>query len=360
MTTPSKQSIFSSVDLARLIVDASPAGMLIVDSRGKIALANPQALQWFGYEEDDLLGQSIEMLIPMNMREGHQKHRTGYASNPHPRPMAAGRDLHGLRKDGSTFQIDISLHPIETPNEKMTLANIVDATPRHQAEKDRLLRQNMEKLALLGQLAGGVAHEIRTPLCIIGNDVYYLETIADQLNSDARDCIKEIKTAVSKANGIVSELLDFTRETTSKSEQCNLFDVVQPAIHLASIPSAVVVELDLTESEIPVAIDSDQIERIVVNLLTNAYQAMGESGKITIGMHTDAQSAYIRVTDIGPGVNAANLDLIFEPLFTTNAKGIGLGLAISRRYAQQNGGTLSLIDSSSSGTTFELKLPTTT
>lgn len=357
MNTPSKQSIFSSVDLARLIVDASPAGMLIVDSRGKIALVNPQALQWFGYDEEDLLGESIEILIPTDLRARHHEQRADYSSNPRARSMAAGRDLHGLRKDGSMFPVDISLHPIETPDEKMVLANVIDATSRHQAEKDRTLRQGMEKLALLGQLAGGVAHEIRTPLCIIGNDVYFLETIADQLNSDARDCIQEIKTAVSKANGIVSELLDFTRETASKSEPCNLADVIQPAIHLAAIPSAVELLLELPQTEIPVVIDGDQIERILVNLLTNACQAMGDSGKITIKLHFDSQWAYAHVTDSGPGINAADLAQIFEPLFTTKAKGIGLGLAISRRYAQQNGGTLALANSPCGGTTFELKLP---
>ncbi|GAB5403025.1 MAG: hypothetical protein Aurels2KO_12560 [Aureliella sp.] len=359
MNTPAKQSLFASTDLARLIVNASPAGMLIVDSAGQIVLVNPQARQWFGYSEEELLGQRIEILIPSDLRHNHKQLREGYAQQPRSRSMAAGRDLFGLRKDGSKFPVDISLHPIEAGEERMVLANIVDATNRHQAERDRAARRSMERLALLGQLAGGVAHEIRTPLCIIGNDAYFLETLADKLTPEARDCIEEIKTAVDKANGIVSELLDFTRDTTSNLQKANLLDVIAPSIRLAGIPDGVSIQESLADQSVDVAIDSDQIERILVNLLRNACQAMDDSGKIHIEISCEVDKAILRVSDDGPGIPVDHLDRVFEPLFTTKAKGIGLGLAIARRYAQQNNGHLELLESSTSGTVFQLSLPLT-
>ncbi len=360
MNTPAKQSIFASTDLARLIVNASPAGMLIVDSSGEIVLVNPQAREWFGYSEEELLGQRIEVLIPSDLRCKHQQLREGYTDHPRARSMAAGRDLYGLRKDGSKFPVDISLHPIQTEDQRMVLANIVDATSRHQAEKDRAARRSMERLALLGQLAGGVAHEIRTPLCIIGNDAYFLETMADQLSPEARDCIEEIKTAVDKANGIVSELLDYTRDTTSNRHEAKLQDVIAPAIRLAGIPNGVSIQQSLPDHGVEVVIDSDQIERILVNLLRNACQAMEDSGKILIEITYDQNAVLLRVCDNGPGIEEDNLDRVFEPLFTTKAKGIGLGLAIARRYAQQNNGHLELLESSTSGTVFQLSLPLAT
>lgn len=357
MNMTAKNSIYANAELGRLIVEASPCGMIIADAEGRIVLANPQALEWFGYSESELVGSRIEILIPDAHRGQHAEYRSRYASRPVPRPMAAGRDLFGRRRDGSEFPVDISLHPIETESGKLVLANIVDATLRQQSEKERETRQAMEKLALLGQLAGGVAHEIRTPLCVISNDVYFLQSIVNELGPDAQECINEIKSSVAKANRIVSELLDFTREPTSSLAQADLEEIIQSAIHMASIPREVNLRRQGVNSLFQVDVDRDQIERILINLLRNAVQAMRGEGELVVELELDAQCVKLRIGDNGPGIPKENRNRIFEPLFTTKAKGIGLGLAISRRYAERNGGELKLYNSTSSGTTFQLSLP---
>ncbi len=339
-----------------MIVDVSPAGMIIVDQNGKITLANPQALRWFGYEADELVGQRIEVLVADKHRKEHEATRTAYQHAPTPRDMAGGRDLYGRRKDGTEFPVDISLHPIETDSGPMILANIIDARPRHEAERNREMRASMEKLALLGQLAGGVAHEIRTPLCVISNDVYFLQSASEQLGEDARECVKEIGEAVAKANGIVSELLDFTRDISSEPESASVKAIVDSAVKLAAIAEPVALSVQVDE-DFDVLVDADQVERILVNLLRNGAQAIQGKGQVSLRVERRDSSAIFKVCDSGGGVKQADIDRIFEPLFTTKPKGIGLGLAVSKRYAERNGGQLVLTSSGDTGTTFELRLP---
>lgn len=350
-------AIFSDPRLFELIVEASPSGMLIADSEGTIILVNEKIVEWFGYAAEELVGQPVEVLIPVAQSSAHVTLRKRYSESPCARPMALGQDLYARRKDHSDFPVDISLHPIESKAGKLVLANIVNATQRRQAERDREARETMERLAMLGQLAGGVAHEIRTPLCVIGNDVYFLQTLADKLGPEGMECVSEIREAVAKANRIVSELLDFTREPDSAPEPVAVGPMIQAAISSASISP----EIKFLCAEIPndvcSDVDQDQIERILVNLLHNADQAQDGQGRIELDIRSVENDLIIDVIDWGPGIDNENRDKIFEPLFTTKPKGIGLGLALSKRYAERNKGSLTLQDGKSAGATFRLKIP---
>ncbi|MGI9471202.1 MAG: two-component system sensor histidine kinase NtrB [Rubripirellula sp.] len=351
-----RSSIHYDENLLYSIIEASPAGMLIVDEEGKIVLANRAAGEHFGYAIEELQRESIDMLIPKSHRSAHSAHRARYMSRPEHRSMAAGRNLFGKRKDGTQFPVDISLHPILVRDQPMVLANVLDATDRRRAEQEREQRLAMERLALLGQLAGGVAHEIRTPLCVIRNDAYFLKMLADQLSPEAQECVAEIDEAVGKAERIVSELLDFTRDP--KSERCDVdvAPLIESAIRDAGLPDFIEV-VRSGEDTHRVCVDADQIGRVLVNLIRNGYQAMGDSGKIQIQTSIDHDNVVIEVIDDGPGIDPENLHRVFEPLFTTKPKGIGLGLAVSRRYAEQNSGTLTVHNDGDCGACFQLTIP---
>lgn len=350
-------ALHTSEPLFRLIVEASPAGMLIVDSEGSIVLVNPQAQKDLGYSEQELLGESVEILIPAAHAAAHQAHRARYMSHPEPRSMAAGRDLFARRKDGTEFPVDISLHPLPTDSGVMVLANILDATSRRRAEQEADQRQAMERLAMLGQLAGGVAHEIRTPLCVIRNDVYFLQTMAEQLGPEGMECIEEINQAVGKANRIVSELLDFTREPPSNPEPVAVEDILIEALADYAIPTSVTFQRPELETPLYVHADREQIARIFTNLFRNAVQAMKGQGQLTLRIEDGESAIEMDVEDTGEGISEEHRERVFEPLFTTKANGIGLGLAVSKRYALRNHGDLTLAASPDGRTCFRLRLP---
>lgn len=345
--------------LFRLIVQASPAGLLLVDGQGKIVLVSGRALEFFGYGEAELIGQPVSLLIPAAHHAAHAEQMARYMSHPQTRTMAAGRDLFARRRDGSNFPVDISLHPLTTEHGTYILANILDATARRRAEREVKRQHTLERLAMLGQLAGGVAHEIRTPLCVIRNDAYYLQTLADQLGPEGRECVAEINQAVGKADRIVSELLDFTREPPTHLQPILLKAIIDEALANYPIPAGVVYrppDVELLEG-VAVEADGEQIARLLTNLFRNAVQAMQGSGVLSLTLSVDAKRVRLTVCDSGPGIKAESREAIFEPLFTTKANGIGLGLSISQRYAQWNRGQLELLDSSHSGACFRLTLP---
>lgn len=351
------ESIYGDRNLFRAVVEASPAGMLIADVEGRIVLANRAAAEQFSYSIDEMLELEVEQLIPESYRRAHRTHMARFMSQPEHRSMAAGRDLYGRRKDGTEFLIDISLHPIVFGEQQLVLANVLDATDRRRAAQEREQRQSMERLALLGQLAGAVAHEIRTPLCVIRNDAYFLEMLKDQLGEEGIECVAEINEAVGKAERIVHELLDYTRDPKSEPSDVELQELIDVAARAATLPDSIELRRCEAERGVRVHVDREQIERVLINLLRNAGQAMGESGSIDVQIERDDDSVTVEVIDSGPGIEPEYLDRVFEPLFTTKPKGIGLGLAVSRRYAERSGGTLTVSNTADRGACFRLKLP---
>ncbi len=354
---PTPEKLFQNHELFELIVAASPAGMIITNAEGEIVLANPRAEALFGYEVGELRHSKIERLLPAAHHSAHIEARSCYMAHPKTRTMAEGRDLFGLRKDGNEFPVDISLHPFTVGDSVLVLANVLDATDRKRAEKKREQDEAMKRLALLGQLAGGVAHEIRTPLCVIRNDAYFLSMLTDSLEPEAAECVKEINEAVGKADNIVSELLDFTRESPSTRSNTPLSKILSAAVKAAILPNRIHFECPPNDDQTDVLVDANQIERVLVNLFRNACQAIEGEGTIRVEIETCRSHVKVRVIDSGPGIHRENIDRIFEPLFTTKPKGIGLGLAISRRYVERNRGTLSVKNLPTGGACFELVLP---
>jgi signal transduction histidine kinase len=238
------------------------------------------------------------------------------------------------------------------------LAREVEAQSRElQATRVRLT--TTEHLAWLGQLAAGIGHEIRSPLSVIKNAAYYLNVRLTDADEAVRRNLDMIRQEVIASEKIVGHLLDFSRGRMLKRLPIDLNSLVKSTIEELSIPSHISLTTSLSREPISVSGDGELLARVIVNLAMNAIQAMPTRGTLSIAtfLSNDSSKALLEVSDTGKGIPSENIDKIFEPLFTTKAKGMGLGLALCRMLVQAHGGEIDVTSEAGKGTTFMLSLP---
>jgi signal transduction histidine kinase len=223
--------------------------------------------------------------------------------------------------------------------------------------QEKLIRA--ERLAAVGELASGVGHELRNPLNVIRNCAYLLEmSLVEKGDDEAAGTIKVLDKQVDIANKIVTDLLDFTRITPPSPSRVDLKSLVNECLSYITAPEHVSVRPRMNGHALYVRTDAEQIARVFTNIITNAFQAMsGKKGELDIDIGTEAGLAWAQFRDNGCGIPEENLGKIFEPLFTTKPRGIGLGLAISKRLVEHNGGRIEVSSRPGQGSTFTVKLP---
>ena len=222
--------------------------------------------------------------------------------------------------------------------------------------QEELVRK--EKLAILGQLAAGVGHELRNPLGVISNAVYYLETILSDADETTKEYLELISSEVRTSEMIVSDLLDLSRTRPAERERIEVFELITQILDRRNPPEGVEVDTQITPDLRPLFVDPRQTVLVFDNLITNAYQAMTEGGKLTIQAKTEEDRVHVSITDTGCGIPKENMEKLFEPLFTTKAKGIGLGLAVSKNLVEANRGSIEVVSEEDKGSTFTIILPT--
>jgi signal transduction histidine kinase len=213
---------------------------------------------------------------------------------------------------------------------------------------------------MLGQLAAGVGHELRNPLGVMSNAIYYLDFVLTDARPDVRDYLRILREQVTLSTKIVTDLLDSARISPANRRLTSVHSIVGAQVE--RLPRADHVQVDVAVSEeLPqVDVDPVHIGQAVYNLLTNATQAMGDSGgRIEVRAEPHGDDVALRIQDTGPGMSADVLERIFEPLFTTKARGIGLGLSVSRALVQANGGDISVWSEPGRGAIFTVTIPVT-
>lgn len=217
-----------------------------------------------------------------------------------------------------------------------------------------------ERLAMLGQLASAVGHELRNPLGVMTNAMYVIEQCSSDGPPLVREYVDLVRGQIAVSERIVGDLLDTARVRTPEAQAIDLRELVEEQVRRLEPTTTVTVNALIPDNLPPVRIDPVQLSQILFNLMTNAAQAMGDGGTLTIAAVADESDRQVKltVTDTGPGIPPETLDRIFEPLFTTKARGLGLGLWVSRNLASANGATLEAASSPGEGATFTLDMPT--
>ncbi len=223
--------------------------------------------------------------------------------------------------------------------------------------QEKLIRS--ERLAAVGELASGVGHELRNPLNVIRNCAYLLNmSLTDKADEESVNTLQVLDKQIDAANKIVTDLLDFTRIRPPQQLRADLKTMLNECVSYLTVPDNVKVNMNINGHTQPVRTDPEQMNRVFSNIISNAIQAMnGKGGELNIDANTEAEYVAVVFKDNGCGIPPENLEKIYEPLFTTKPKGIGLGLAISRRLVEQNGGKVEVASRPGEGTTFTVKLP---
>jgi len=349
------QELLESEKRYSVLVEEANDGIIIVQN-GKIALMNKKAAETFGYSKDE----SIELPVEKLVDEKHQQLvKEIYGPKIREKAFPATLEIGMITKKGEHIPVEISNTLIDYQSHPAILVIMRNIRDRKRMEEQR---SKLEKLAAMGQMATMVAHDLRNPLTAIRNAGYYIK------NSCPCHEMPRCKTAVEMldiieqetifANNIINDLLDFAASRPLQKKRQNVNKLVETSLMSSNIPENIKVERKIAE-KVTAVIDEQQLKRVFLNLIKNAVQAMPNGGKLTIKTRETKDHIEIAFTDSGRGISEENMDRLFQPLFTTKAKGIGIGLVICKRIVEQHGGTVELQSKVDKGTTSTIILPKT-
>lgn len=356
------------LDGLRMILDTAPNGILMVDESGRIVLANKELENLFLYESNELLGELIEVLVPGDAKASHPHSRKSFFDTPEPRAMGAGRDLNGLRKDGSLFPVEIGLNPLQSGDKRYVVASVVDITERKKAEK--ILKENLGELKRsnedLQQFAYVCSHDLQEPLRVISNYTQLLDRrYRGKLDENADDFIEFITDATSRMQILINDLLVYSRVQT-RAQQMREADcsfVVEKA--MANLKLAINendAKITIVDEPLPTVLgDDSQLIQLFQNLLGNAIKFRSqEPPVIKISTEEKPDSWIFRIEDNGIGFEmkyAQRIFVIFQRLHPKESyPGSGIGLAVCKKIVERHGGDMTVNSEPGLGTTFEFSL----
>ena len=341
----------------RAIVDTATEGIVTIDAQGHIETINGAALEMFGHDATDLIGKNVNVLMPPPFTGEHDGYIARYLRTGERRIIGIGREVVGLRRDGTTFPIDLAVGEGAIDGRRFFTAVIRDITDRIALQ--RKLAQ-AERLAAVGELAAGVAHEINNPINTMIN--------CAQLIQDGDDPTSNSKIVVEEGEriaDIVRDLLQFARDDRAEAQPTSLHEValrVQRLIGENWKRHGIALSIEVPES-LPLAhARPQQMQQVLLNLLINAKDAIVNANRKVrqVALAAEEHDGGVRfsVRDSGPGIDAEVLDHIFEPFVTTKRArgGSGLGLSISKSIVESYHGQLA-VESSDRGSEFTVWLP---
>jgi two-component system sensor kinase FixL len=351
----------------RTIVESVPNGIIMVDTTGSITLSNSEAEKMFGYDRGELLGKKVEALVPMRYQSNHPRDRDRFIDHPQKRQMGAGRDLSGLRKDGTEIPVEIGLNPIETPEGRYVLASILDISER-KAIDDKLHRaydEVQQKNQEMEQFVYTVSHDLKAPLVTSMSFIGFLkEDIVGQNYSDVIDSLQRLEKAHRRMQELINDLLQVSRigRMELHYEKVALKDVLEEVReNAAERIQATKATLKLAPDLPVITADRKRLAQALENLIGNAIKYTSDATHPLVQvLWSDAGSEiHVCVKDNGPGIDPqyhAKIFGLFQRL-DSSKEGTGVGLTIVSRIMQLHGGRVWVHSALGQGAEFWLAFP---
>jgi two-component system NtrC family sensor kinase len=343
--------------------------IVAIDDTGIVIEFNPAAEKTFGYRRSEAVGRPIvELIVPPALRRRHIEGLDRYLRTGEAHVLDKRIEIEGMRADGSTFPVELSIKEVRLPHRRLFTAYLRDLTPAHEArveiERQREALHQSEKLAALGSLLAGVSHELNNPLSILIGNALILQNEAESVAPSLAERAQRIQAAAERCGRIVRSFLAMARQRKTQARAVEVEFLIGNALQLLAYglrAAGIEVTQDIAADLPQVMCDPDQMTQVLTNLLVNAQQALeGEPQPRQIGLRAanDGDAVIIEVADNGPGISADLRSRVFDPFFTTKpvGSGTGIGLAVSRGIVEAHGGALTLA-ASDRGAHFVVRLP---
>jgi PAS domain S-box-containing protein len=376
----------------RELLEAAPDAVVKVDRSGKIVLINRATESLFGYTRDELIGRSVELLVPQPARDLHVDERMRYWDNPVTRPMGRGLTLNAVRKDGSVFPVEISLSPVNAGDEVRVVAIIRDVTERKRIEEQmrsmelrfnsmlaatnvELERRNREVERadrLKSEFLASMSHELRTPLhTIIGFSELLAEEIQGPLNPKQRRFVEHIHRDSKHLLELINDILDLSKIESGKVELRR--ELFEGSVELAEVVDSIRPAADNKGIELHTQVegacylngDKVRLREVLFNLLSNAIKFTPSGGSVTVAIGESDEPGFYRfsVQDTGIGIAASEKESIFDKFYQVGSttkgvrEGTGLGLTITRHIVELHGGRIWVESEAGKGSCFRFTMP---
>jgi len=356
------------------ILNASIEGIVVIDTVGTIVSVNAAVEQIFGFSAEDLIGNRVNLLMPISFKRKQAFYLEKYLRIFIPKAIGQIREVEGLRKDGSLVPLDMTIAEFPLDGQQYYSGIVRDVSARKMQELQE--KEHLEKLAhvtrlgLMGEMASGIAHEVNQPLSAVVNYTKVCLNFIENENPDLKkigEILQRANQQALKAGQIIHNMREFVKPRKIHRSTVDINELLYDAVTIFEADfkqHLVAMRFELTKNLPPVLIDKVQIEQVFLNLIRNSIDALKDLPQFTQRMLSVETSLnefnyiVVRVKDNGPGLTPLQREKILTPFFTTKSSGMGMGLSISRSLVEAHHGTLHFNSKEDKGTTFYFTLPT--